>query len=179
VSDRAAVEVLGLLPESRPSSCKEVDVALYGIGAQPVPRGASVADAARWRLDQLSGALLADGRRRVAGTGSNPPLTGVFAPVDLGAIRADPACTAEYFAGLLQAWGIGWEVTAGVEQGTPDAVRRLDITTGVCTACTAGAGPDRQRVVDLGSARGGTYSKVAYLAAKAAIIGFTRASPAR
>lgn len=107
----------------------EVDVALWGIGAQPVPRGASVAEAARWCLGRLSDALLAERRRQVVGTANNPPLTRVFAPVDLDAIHADPACTAEYFARVLRAWGIGREVPGCVERGIPDAVSRLDVTT--------------------------------------------------
>jgi len=104
---------------------KEVDVALHSLRAQALPP-----EGARWCLEQLSGALLADWRRRLVGVASNPPLTGVFAPVDLGAIHADPACTAEFFAGALRAWGIGADVAAAVQPGIPDAVRRLELTTG-------------------------------------------------
>ena len=109
---------------------KEVDVALHGLRAQALPPGAGVAEGARWCLEQLSGALLADWRRRLVGVASNPPLTGVFAPVDLGAVQADPACTGEFFAGALRAWGIGADVAAAVQPGIPDAARRLELTTG-------------------------------------------------
>jgi hypothetical protein len=108
---------------------KEVSVALDSIRAQSVPRGTSVVEAARWCLGQVSGALLADGRRQGAGTASHPPLTGVFAPVDLEAVQADPACSVGFFAGVLREWGIGG-VPADAEHGIPDAVRRLDLTTG-------------------------------------------------
>jgi hypothetical protein len=108
---------------------KEVSVALDSSRAQPVPRGTSAVEAARWCLGQVSGALQADCRRQGVGTASHPPLTGVFAPVDLEAVQADPACSAGFFAGVLREWGIGG-APAGAEQGIPDAVRRLDLTTG-------------------------------------------------